>query len=381
MHAQGTTIGHRNEAGRGDMKQAENKRGPKSHRILIFVFAFLLTILFFWLLGFIEKDIGTMPGPDYKEIEERHVDQALSDRLTALQESREEIEKEIADQREIQDILRNSTENSQQTMNQLLEMHRLNLERGIKPTEAEQHALAESESLFLENQREFQQANRKIAELSEQLREVKSDIQRLEEEREKYQEEARKEYRTLTQKHNIKVAALKLAFLIPLLLIATWILLEKRSGIYAPIIYAAFIATFWRTGVVMHAYFPMKFFKYIAIGAAIVIVIAVLVRLIRTVAKPKLDWLLKQRKEAYMRRNCPVCAYRIERTARERTSAARKGTTVFVPAPECETVPEEKPYVCPSCGTRLFERCSECNAVRPSLLPYCQECGSEKEIA
>ena len=38
-------------------------------------------------------------------------------------------------------------------------------------------------------------------------------------------------------------------------------------------------------------------------------------------------------------------------------------------------------YICPHCGTALYEECNYCHFIRHSLLPYCEHCGDKKEIA
>ncbi|MFH1739443.1 MAG: hypothetical protein ABIH23_10590 [bacterium] len=362
------------------MKEETKRQGPWTHRFLICTFSISLTLLLFWLLGFIQHDIGRLPGPNRLEIEKQYVDEALTDRLVDLKKEQQSITTQIENQREIQEILRTSTSSSQQTMNQLLDMHRLNLERGVTPTEVEHDALAESEALFLDNQKKFQEANTTIAALSEQARNIERDIGLLQEEIADKKEPAAEEFHQQVKEHEFKVASLKLSFLVPLLFIATWFVIKKRSGPYGPLVYAMFVAFFWRTGVVMHQHFPREFFKYIAIGAAIIIVLAFLIHLIRMIVSPKKDWLLKQYKEAYNKHLCPICSYPIERGPFKNAVWTSKGPSLRSPIAQGETFEEEKPYSCPSCGSRLFESCEKCSAVRPSLLPFCQACGTEKVL-
>ena len=54
------------------------QRGPIAHRLLVFVFSVAFGLLFFWLLGFVIQDIGSWPGPDHSELEERLLDQSRS---------------------------------------------------------------------------------------------------------------------------------------------------------------------------------------------------------------------------------------------------------------------------------------------------------------
>lgn len=355
-------------------------KGPWTHRLLIYFFSALLTLLLVWLLGFIQKDINKMPGPDYAEIEKKYIDQTILDRMDQIKKEERKLQTQIENQKEVQSILATSTSNSQQTMNQLLEMHKHNLEQGVKPTEAEQNSLAESERIFLENQKKFQDANQVIAQLTDQLRTTQDKIKTLEEENQEKRKPAQEEYSRELKAHGFKVASLKLGILVPLMLIAGWFVILKRSTAYAPILHAGFIATFWRIFLVMHEHFPTDFFKYIAIVAAIVIVLAFLVHLIRMVIAPKTDWLLKQYKEAYTKHLCPVCSYPIERGPLKYVIWSSKGPKIHGPLKSGDAPEEEKPYVCPSCGSSLYENCEKCNAIRPSLLPHCQACGAEKSL-
>ena len=38
-------------------------------------------------------------------------------------------------------------------------------------------------------------------------------------------------------------------------------------------------------------------------------------------------------------------------------------------------------YTCPACGVQLYERCPACQAIRHSLLPFCENCAAEKPVA
>ncbi|MEW6237782.1 MAG: hypothetical protein AB1656_20540 [Candidatus Omnitrophota bacterium] len=362
------------------MSNREKRRGPKTHRYLIYAFSALFTLLLIWFFGFVLEDIEKLSPPDYEKVEKKHIDGSLYGKMEELKKSRQTLSTQIGNQRDIQEILRTSTENSQQTMNQLVELHKLNLQQGVKPTEAEQDALAESESLFLENQKKFQEANRSIADLSEQQRSLDRQIETLQIDINGKQKPAQEEYRLLTRKHEIKKACLKLGFLLPIFLICAWLLFKKRAGTYAPIAISFIVASFWKSGTVLFQHLPLAYFKYIAIGAVIAIVLSFLVHLIRLAAAPKRDWLLKQYKEAYNKHLCPICAYPIERGAFKQAVWSAKGPKLIGPVPSRENAEDEKPYSCPSCGEKLYETCGQCGAIRHSLLPHCLSCGEEKTL-
>ncbi len=96
--------------------------GSWAHRLLVYSFTTLFGLLLFFLLGFVMRDIGTWPGPAYTDIEARLGDQALSREATAIQTQIEEATRSIEGRKQRQTVLRDSTSNSEKTMNQLLEL-------------------------------------------------------------------------------------------------------------------------------------------------------------------------------------------------------------------------------------------------------------------
>lgn len=357
------------------------KASPFIYRFSIGALSVLLTLLFIWLLGFVVSDIGNLPGPDWEEIERRHIDEPTRERMEALEKEIAALRIEIGNERETQQILRTSLENTRQTMNQLMELHRLSLEKGVTPGEAEQAALAESQNLFLETQKRFEEANVEIAQLTQQQRALEEELRQLGERAQAGREAAQEEFRTEERAHQLKVAALKLAFLVPVLLAAAWLVYRKRGSAWGPLLWPILIAAFLRVGMVMHAHFPREYFKYIAIAAAIAIVIAFLVHLIRTITAPKPGWLIKQYREAYNRHVCPICTHPILRGPLKFATWGRKGPLLGTRPAGVTDPEEEKPYTCPSCGEELFEKCPSCGSIRHALLPYCEHCGVEKGAA
>ena len=360
------------------MPKTRTRHGPLGHRLLVFLLVSTLTILLVWLLGFVLSDIGRLEGPSFQTLSEQVVSPAEVESLRALEKDRKQLARQISDQEHIQQILRKSTESSRATMDQFMSVHRLQLEKGVSATGEEQAALAESQQSFLTNQRKFQDANQTIDELSQRARELETRIRDLTETHEKRREPASEAYEEAVQRHEIKIAIYKLAFLIPIFLIAALLVLKKRESAYAPIVYAVLVASAWKVGSVIHEHFPREVFKYVAIGTAIVVVLVALVFLIRLVVAPRRDWLLKQYREAYRRHRCPVCSDPIQRGPLRHATWTRKGPVV--PAPVHESSEPGEPYTCASCGTPLFAKCDNCQSVRHELLPFCESCGAEKKI-
>jgi hypothetical protein len=361
------------------MADRPRNKGPWTQRALVAVFGVALGLLVYWLLSFIVDDIATWPGPDYQVLEKQMLDPALGREQQEIETETEDIQAQISEREGRQNLLRDSTRSSEQTMNQLLEIHRLGLEKNVDPTEAEQQALAEAEQRFLDNQKQYQQLNTELVELNDRSRGLDRRRRALDERLQAARQPVQEEYQRLYQRHELKLAAVKLAVLLPLSLVALGLFLKGRHGMYAPLIYAFGIALAAKVTVVMHEHFPSRYFKYILILAALAIVTRILVYLLRRLARPGRDYLLKQYREAYERFFCPICEFPIRRGPLKYVFWSRRSIKKLHFPPQSQA-PLDEPYTCPACGTQLFENCPSCGKVRHSLLPVCTECGHERPI-
>lgn len=358
---------------------SDNKKlkGPWAQRFFIILLSMALGILLFWLLGFITEDIGSLREPDFSKLEAKHVDAELVKKQKSLEESLDSIKKNIRNRKEQRRILKDSTENLQNTINQLLHIQKQSIEKNLVFPAENQQTLIKSQTLFLDNQREYQALNNEIAELTGKQHQLEKQLASVSKQIDKQQNLARKEYKGLMSKHRLKVAALKLVILVPIFLISAWLFMKKRSGTYGPIIYATFIAVFVKISFVVHEYFPRKYFKYIAILVIIGIVLKLLAYLLKRIVSPKKDWLVKQYQEAYDRGACPICGKPIRiGPLRYAIEGKLKG---LVLAGQGIEAGKQEVYTCPACGTELYEKCDKCSDIRHSLLPFCEHCGDEKE--
>jgi hypothetical protein len=361
------------------MNVNSGNKGPWIHRLLVYTFASIFSLLVYWLLGFVVRDIATWPGPNIQEVEQRILDQNLVQEMASLQNQIDESSRAIASRKESQKVVRDSTSNSEKTMNQLLELQKLTLQRGVTPSPDEVKALAESEKLFLANQSKYQEINDQIAGLSDELSRLENRQRETQKKLQTQRPAVQEEYNRLYSRHQWKLAALKLTFLVPLVALAVWLFLKKRATLYAPLVYGLGLAVLVKVGQVMHEHFPRRYFKYILILIALVLVVRVLVYLLRAMAYPKLDWLLKQYREAYEHFLCPVCNYPIRLGPRKHLFWTRRSLKKLQVPPGSETT-VDKPYICPVCATHLFEECVACKGIRHSLLPACAHCGAEKSL-
>ncbi|RMD78708.1 MAG: hypothetical protein D6820_09475, partial [Lentisphaerae bacterium] len=237
---------------------------------------------------------------------------------------------------------------------------------------------ASSLKLFLDNQKKYQELSQAIAELLERKQKLVQEERKIEHTIELQRQPAHKEYQRLNRKHRLKLAFLQLAILLPLLIVAVVLMIKKRSSIYFPLYLAFALATLLKVGLVVHEYFPSRYFKYILIGGLLIIVGRLLIHFIHAIAFPKKQWLFKQYREAYERFLCPVCEFPIRTGPRRFLYWTRRTVNkIVVPAEHNE---QEETYTCPVCGSTLFEECSSCHKVRHAMLPNCVHCGDEKEI-
>ncbi|RMH11714.1 MAG: hypothetical protein D6698_16005 [Gammaproteobacteria bacterium] len=362
------------------MSEIPQHTGPWFHRFLIRLFGVLLALLCFWLVEFIVNDIGRQPGPNYSLLEEQMLDPALIQSKEELAEQIKDTKQAINNLRMRQKLLRDSTDNSQRTMNQLLEFQRLRLEKNQALSPEEQAALADSQRLFLANQKDYQSLNERISELTEQLATLEADQRELEKELAEARRPLQEEYNRLWRRHKWYVAGMKLAVLIPLLSVTMILFLKLRSSVYAVIAYALGTAVVIRVGLVMHEYFPADFFKYILIGACLLVVLRVLFYLIGMLAKPQREWLLKQYREAYETFTCPACTFPIRRGPMKFVYWNRRSAKRLTSNQLASSETYDEPYTCPACATRVYEKCEKCDSTRPSMLPACPNCGVVKPL-
>ena len=355
-------------------------KGPWTQRFGVVFFAILTGVLVFWLLGFVVDDIGEIPGPQQSDVDRRFLDPALVAKSEAIGRESTSVATQIENQKARQTLLRDSTTSSQQTMNQLLELQKQNSQNGVKASEAERNALGQSETLFLANQTKYQSLNEEIARRSEQGRSLEERKQEVEAKLAGQREKSAKELVSIQERHHLKVAALQLFFLLPILLLAAWFILKRRTSLYASLIYAFGTATLAKVILVIHENFPTRYFKYIVLLASLAVVIKIVVYLTKATTFPKMAALLKQYRDAYEHFLCPICEYPIRRGSMKYRFWTRRSIRKLA-SPDSAIAAPDEPYTCPSCGSHLFEVCPRCQHIRHALLPFCEQCGDERAMS
>jgi len=360
------------------MTTPNSPRGPWIHRFSIRFFTVIFAVLVFWVLGFLLDDIEAIPGPDYGAVEAEYVDDALLEKQKSLTADIADLDRDIRNKRDEMRIVSDSSQNLQKTINQLIELQKLTVRQSGTLPEKEPVDLSESLSHFIQSQERYQAHNAELSELTARMRSLEAEQHEIGKTIEEQRKPAREEYENLREKHDFRLAFLQLLILLPLLAAAAFFVVKRRDSIYFPLFLGFGAATLVKTGLVIHAYFPTRYVKYILVIGLLAAVIKVLIYFIRSVAFPGSEWLNKQYREAYERFLCPVCEYPIRTGPRKFLFWTRRTVNKIVLPNESH---DEEPYSCPACGTTLFEECPECDRIRHSLLPYCEHCDASKEIS
>lgn len=352
------------------MEAKPKTKGSWGVRFFIAVLGAVLGILFFWLLSFVENDIGRIEGLKWEDVRREFVSEAADQQGKLWRDEAESLERTIKANTEQMSFLSRSISAQQNTINQLLELQKDSTENRTGFSDENQQILLQSQQMFVENQKKYEAYNQEIAELTRQLRGKEDQLSALD-------SAIREQETKALKKHNVKNAAFKLAFLLPVLLVIAYVFMKHRTGCYWPLAWAAFIASFVKVVMVVHAHFPTLYFKYIALLVIIVIVLWLLVYLIRMIISPKNSLLIKQYQQHYDKCICPVCSKPI-RTGLLRYAGCLKKKSIVLASLEGKAA-EQEPYTCPSCGTGLYDKCDGCGKIRHSLLPHCEHCGQKKE--
>lgn len=355
-------------------------KGPWGNRFAIHFFTFVLGVLIFWLLGFFVRDIKSIRGPEFSEVERRHLDPSLAGQKTQLAGRLAATERQLKSLQEEQGIARDSSQNLQRTIGQLLDLKKLSLEKDVALSASDQTNLTVSLNSFLESQKQYQALNASVSELTAQRRELEDEARALDEEIARQRRPAQTEFQQLTTRHRLKLAALQLAILVPLLGVGAFYMMRKRGSLYFPLWLAFSVATLIKVGLVTHEYFPSRWFNYILITVLLLAIGRLLLHFIKVAAFPKAPWLVRQYREAYERFLCPVCEYPIRTGPRRFLFWTRRSVGKVPRMGAGDFSGSQEPYTCPACGTALFEACPECQNTRHALLPNCQSCGAEKPL-
>jgi predicted RNA-binding Zn-ribbon protein involved in translation (DUF1610 family) len=358
------------------MDEVNEKKGTKGYRFLMVLLYAVLGLLLFWFLGFMMNDIGNQPGPSLTEIQKSIQDPVLVKDKERLNNQLKQRINTIDERHQQQTILQTSITSYRDTMNQLLDLQKASIQKGMTLSPESQKNLQNVTDLYLDYQKQFQDLNNAITADNLQVQQFKNQIKEIDEKLTLQNEKANLEYSNQWVKHNWAMAGLQLLILIPLLLITAFLFKKYRKSVYKSMILTAGIAIFLKIALVMHDYFPSYLFKYLLILALIYTTIRVLLSMLRMMTAPKPAWLQKQYREGYDKAQCPTCQFSIKPSISKFFYPEKKGNFLV---PDYTYLNAVTDYTCPSCGEVLFEKCGNCSHPRYALLHYCDTCGVKKE--
>ncbi len=356
--------------------KTKKHHGSFALRLMILGFSVAVGVLTFWLLGYILRDIDRVEGPNYNQMLDAGLPKEFQDERQILAAELVDVKQQIASTEKRRRLTVQTTNDSQQTINQLLELKRNADENETTLSQEQKQALTDSLQLFLANQSQMQVLNSELATLNDRLNDVSKAQQANSRNITAASGPIANEYQQLHARHQWKLAAYKLGLLLPLLLICAWMFTRQAGGTYAMLVYALSGAVAMRVILVMHEHFPAIYFRYILIVLSLAIAIGVLLRLLKLLAQPSHDWLIRQYREAYASFFCPICDYPIHRGPLRFASWTRRSLKKrsLVAAAVADPIADQ-PYTCPCCETTLFEACEKCGGIRHTLLPACEKCG------
>lgn len=362
---------------RKEKKGPKGPKGPKGHRAFVMILTILLGLLIYWFLGFLLDDISDQPGPSLQEIQKKYQDPSLIKNKETSNEKMNKLIIILEEQQQQQTILQTSINSYRDTMDQLLDLQKASIQKGIPFAAAAQKNVQQITNLYLDYQKQFQDLNNSITKNNLEKQQLQNQINAIDNQLEKQNKLAYKEYNVQLIKHNWTIAGSQLLILIPLLLITTFLIKTYKTNLYQPMFIAIGIAIFCKIALVMHDYFPSYIFKYLLILALIYITSVTLIAKLKMFVTPKPSWLQKQYREAYQKTQCPLCQFPIKPGISKFFTVKQQGNNS--PLTYSSYLDKIDTYTCPGCGELLFEQCTHCSSVRYSLLKYCDFCGIEKE--
>jgi predicted nucleic-acid-binding Zn-ribbon protein len=218
------------------------------------------------------------------------------------------------------------------------------------------------------------EVNAQINALQEQRKPIREKLRNLE-------QAAGQKYNTAMEHYGLKIFFIRLAFVLPMLLIGVFLFLRGRNSRFWPLVWGMILFSLYCFFVGLLPYLP-SFGGYIrlVIGAALSLFIGyyVVKQLNRYLAKKKaeLEESTKERvskikddiaHKAYLSHSCPSC---------ERDFLINKWYPKVGVAGEIRTL-DEAPDHCAFCGLPLFGKCPKCGKRNFLHFPFCSACGTE----
>ena len=354
-------------------------KGTFFMRMVIWILAALFGLLIFWSIGFLLSDIHVFRSPNRTEFFDARSDPSLKERKEALEMQLQELKHEhelIGQQR---GFIKDSSSSLKIIVDNLFRL-KSSSQGLISKTQFEQ--VLSSLDKIIAIQGEFKTTADSYLDVTNRKFSVQKQVAALKRQMDDERKTINNAYSEVMRRQRMRTALLKMVFLIPLVVVCTIWVVKRRRSIYRMIYVSTTLAVCLKTAELMHEHFPSRYFKYVFIGCMLGVVGWGFVWLIRRLAKPQIDLLLKQYRQAYERFLCPVCEYPIRTGPRKflywTRRTVHKTALGALQGPLSES---EEAYTCPACGSSVFEPCAACGKISHSLLPHCLHCGAERSLS
>lgn len=357
------------------MRQKMISRGPWAQRLAINLLSIVLAILVYWLIGFLLSDIKQLPGPVLNSFEAKTIDPNLKSIQQRLEFSNIQLQRQINDLQQRRTLVESNINNTQSIIRQLLSLQQKPTDKNSPAKTPLIETLQQNTRVFINQQNQLQQINTELSQLQQKHIPLQNEFNEVSQQLAKANQQAFSAYQLAVQEHFWKTGLIQIGLLLIILSVAGTILIKNRQSVYLTIWQAISIAILIKIFFVIHYYFSSRYFKYILAVALISIVIKILSLLLKHRANPEFKYLLKQYREAYERFLCPICEFPIRIGPLKYLFWTRRSIKKLC-LTEYSTSPSET-YICPHCGTHLYQSCAECHHIRHTLLPYCEHCGAQ----
>lgn len=205
---------------------------------------------------------------------------------------------------------------------------------------------------------------------TQRLKEKRNEIESLRKAESEARDNARKDWDKAYSIYNLKIFAVRLLFVCPLLALAIFLVIKYRTGKFAAFIWGYSVFVLWAFFFGLIPYLP-SFGGYVQYGVGIVLTIIVGYYVIKYTQ----NYVREKQKQAQLSSE--------ERSKKIAEAAALRSYTMKV-CPSCEhsympsvTKSATLPSFCSHCGLELFSPCKNCSEVNFVHFNFCWKCGAE----
>ncbi len=326
----------------------------------------LVSIVFAgFLIGLGNLVIGDLPHLDQDVRPEKFVDQAAQAKLNAasraLQLRRDDLNKRLEDARLKLEQARNAYVSANETFETWIKTRTATTDPNQDP-----EVIRRTQSLETLKNRE-RDAQAAVEKLDEEQLSLTRDDSAISQRQTDLTSAGYPAYEKARFWQELKVFLWRLAFTLPLLLIAAWLVMKKRKSDYWPLMRGFVIAALFAFFFELVPYLPSYggYIRYI-VGIALTLVAG--------------HYIIKNMRAYLVRRQQAEHQVEAERRKLLSYEEAFKKMSAKI-CPGCDrpvaTTGDAEANFCVHCGMTLFNTCTKCEARKMAFFRYCMSCGTQ----